>query len=99
MKSIEALDWSALTTQLDEGGFAQTPRIYTAADCKRLAASFEDDERFRSTVDMRRHRFAVIFPTRQRPVRGKRGHYRVGHAPRRCHGSLGTADHSWSHLP
>ena len=43
----------------------------------RLAASFEDDERFRSTVDMRRHRFAVIFPTRQRPVRGKRGHYRV----------------------
>jgi uncharacterized protein len=54
---IATLDWGALTAQLDETGFAQTPAIYSAAECRELAASFDDDARFRSTVDMRRHRF------------------------------------------
>jgi hypothetical protein len=53
---IEQLDWPDLTARLDEQGFAQTPTIYTAAECKELAGSFENGT-FRSTVDMRRHRF------------------------------------------
>jgi hypothetical protein len=53
---INRLDWPDLTARLDEQGFVQTPAIYTAAECKRLAATFEDGA-FRSTVDMRRHRF------------------------------------------
>jgi hypothetical protein len=57
VKNIENLDWAALSAQLDEQGFAQTPRIYTAAECKRLAAGFENGDRFRSTIDMRRYRF------------------------------------------
>ena len=32
MKTIEALDWAELTAQLDERGFAETPRVYTAAE-------------------------------------------------------------------
>jgi uncharacterized protein len=54
---IVQLDWHALTEQLDEQGFAQTDPIYRAAECRELAASFDDDERFRSTIDMHRYRF------------------------------------------
>jgi hypothetical protein len=53
---IAELDWPSLTAQLDEQGFAQTPPVYTATDCRELAASF-DEGRFRSTIDMRRYRF------------------------------------------
>jgi hypothetical protein len=53
---IAQLDWEALTARLDEDGFAQTPPIYAAAECRELAASF-DDGAFRSTIDMRRYRF------------------------------------------
>jgi uncharacterized protein len=54
---IAGLDWPSLTEQLDEEGFAQTGKVYSAAECRELAGSFDDDERFRSTVDMRRYRF------------------------------------------
>lgn len=54
---IANLDWSALTARMDEQGFVQTPPIYTAAETRQLAASFDDDERFRSTIDMQRYRF------------------------------------------
>ena len=54
---IGRLDWPALAAQLDERGFARTPAIYTAAECRRLAAGFDDERSFRATVDMRRHRF------------------------------------------
>jgi hypothetical protein len=53
---IAALDWPALTAQLDDRGFAQTEPVLDAAECAALAAQF-DDGRFRSRVDMRRHRF------------------------------------------
>src|SRR5205085_3161187 len=53
---IAALDWDSLTGDLDERGFAQTPPVYTAAECRELQASFTEG-RFRSTIDMRRHRF------------------------------------------
>jgi hypothetical protein len=54
---IEGLDWDELAARLDTDGFAQTPPVLAAADCKALAAQFDDDARFRSTIDMRRHRF------------------------------------------
>jgi hypothetical protein len=53
---IAELDWAALTARLDADGFVQTPPVYTAGECRELAASFEDG-RFRSTIDMRRYRF------------------------------------------
>jgi hypothetical protein len=53
---IAELDWPALTARIDEDGFVQTPPVYTAGECRELAASFEDG-RFRSTIDMRRYRF------------------------------------------
>jgi hypothetical protein len=50
------LDWPGLTQRMDEEGFVQTPPIYTATECRELAATFEEG-RFRSTIDMRRYRF------------------------------------------
>ena len=53
---VDALDWDDLTTQLDDRGFAVTEPLLTADECAELAALF-DDGRFRSTIDMARHRF------------------------------------------
>jgi hypothetical protein len=53
---IAGLDWAALTEQMDEDGFVQTPPVYTASECRELSAAFEDGH-FRSTIDMRRYRF------------------------------------------
>jgi hypothetical protein len=53
---VDALDWDDLTTQLDDRGFAVTQTLLTADECAQLAALF-DDGRFRSTIDMARHRF------------------------------------------
>jgi uncharacterized protein len=53
---IAALDWDALTARLDEDGHVQTPPVYRASECNELAAAYSNGH-FRSTVDMRRHRF------------------------------------------
>jgi hypothetical protein len=53
---IADLDWPSLTARMDADGFVQTPPVYSAAECRSLAASFEEG-RFRSTIDMRRYRF------------------------------------------
>ncbi len=56
-KRIEGLDWPRLKGSLDERGYALTPSILRARECNELARLFDDDERFRSVIDMRRHRF------------------------------------------
>jgi hypothetical protein len=53
---VDALDWDALGARLDETGHAVTAPLLDAAECDRLAALF-DGGRFRSTIDMARHRF------------------------------------------
>jgi hypothetical protein len=53
---INGLDWHDLRRQLDEHGFALTSQVLDQAECVDLAALFDTD-RFRSTVDMARHRF------------------------------------------
>jgi hypothetical protein len=53
---ISDLDWQDLGDQLDTRGFAVTDRVLSAGECDELAGLF-DGGRFRSTVDMARHRF------------------------------------------
>jgi uncharacterized protein len=53
---IHDLDWSALTADLDDRGFALTDRVYTTEESRHLAGLFDGDG-FRSTIDMARHRF------------------------------------------
>jgi hypothetical protein len=54
---VAALDWRALERDLDTRGWAVTPPLLAPSECAALAALFDDDARFRSRVDMARHRF------------------------------------------
>jgi len=56
-RRIENLDWNRLRERLDERGYAVTPRVLRAGECKDFIGLFDDDERYRSIIDMRRHRF------------------------------------------
>jgi hypothetical protein len=53
---VDDLDWSALTEQLDDRGFAITDTLLDPEECDRLSGLFDGGE-FRATVDMARHRF------------------------------------------
>ena len=54
---LARLDWPAIARQLDERGHAVTPPLLTAAECRAVAAMWNDTGRFRSHIDMARHRF------------------------------------------
>jgi uncharacterized protein len=54
---IENLDWDRLRGTLDERGYAVTPRVLNAGECNDLIGLFHEDHRYRSIIDMRRHRF------------------------------------------
>src|SRR4051794_41174062 len=53
---VDGLDWAGLTAQLDGRGFAVTAPLLTDEETAALAEEF-DGGRFRSTIDMARHRF------------------------------------------
>lgn len=54
---IEALDWDALLTAIDENGFATTGPLLTARECHELSALYDAEDMFRSRVIMARHAF------------------------------------------
>jgi hypothetical protein len=54
---IGSLDWSAIAESLDATGIAATGPILTDAECATVAGYYDDEDRFRSTIDMARHRF------------------------------------------
>jgi hypothetical protein len=53
---VDALDWTMLRERLDMDGHAITAPLLDAGETEELAGLF-DDGRFRSTIDMARHRF------------------------------------------
>ncbi len=48
---------SASFEELDNHGCAPTGQLLTASECAAFAAMWDDDQRFRSTIDMERYRF------------------------------------------
>ena len=56
-KQVEDLDWSRIYRDLDERGYAKTPRILSEDECEELKGFFGEEDRFRSVIDMRRLRF------------------------------------------
>ncbi|MFF7468276.1 2OG-Fe(II) oxygenase [Streptomyces sp. NPDC008092] len=50
-------DWAALTDELDAHGNALTGQLLTPAECREITALYDEPTRFRTTVDMARHRF------------------------------------------
>jgi len=55
--AIARLDWDAIEAELDARGCARAGAVLGADACARLMALYRDDARFRSRVDMERHRF------------------------------------------
>ena len=53
---VASLDWPSLHDQLDTRGFAQTPPLLDAGECRELAGLYETGT-FRSTVNMGRVRY------------------------------------------
>lgn len=54
---VEAADWGRIRTDLDRDGCALIGPLLSPAETAEIAALYPDDSRFRSTVDMSRHRF------------------------------------------
>lgn len=54
---VDRLDWTAVAAGLDDVGVALTSRVLRAPECRSLTRLYDDDSRFRSTVDMARLRF------------------------------------------
>jgi uncharacterized protein len=52
-----ASEQERLEAELDAGGCALIERLLSAADCRELAALYDDESHFRSTVVMARHNF------------------------------------------
>jgi hypothetical protein len=56
---VDATDWAAVRAGLDADGCALTGPLLTPEEAAQLAALYPDDARFRSTVNMERHRFGA----------------------------------------
>jgi hypothetical protein len=54
---VEATDWERVQAGLDSCGCALTGPLLSPAECAEVAALYDDDSLFRSTVNMARHRF------------------------------------------
>jgi uncharacterized protein len=53
---VSGLPWAEIDADLDAQGFAMTPPVLRAGECRELASLYENG-RHRSTIDMARHRF------------------------------------------
>ncbi|MDR9854892.1 2OG-Fe(II) oxygenase [Paenibacillus sp. VCA1] len=56
---IAALDWDALHRDLDRQGFATFQPILTPQECRDFIESYQAEELYRKTIDMKRYRFGV----------------------------------------
>ena len=54
---VDAADWDEITGQLNDYGCALTPPLLTPDETDEIAALYGQHDRFRSTIDMGRHRF------------------------------------------
>lgn len=52
-------DWASIATDLDEHGAAPLSRLVTDGEAAALRATYDDDHRFRSTIDMAHYRFGA----------------------------------------
>ncbi len=56
-KRVAEADWDRIRHNLDDYGCALTGPLLTPAEAEQIASLYGDDTRFRSTVNMGRHRF------------------------------------------
>jgi hypothetical protein len=56
---VAGSDWTAIAAELDEHGCALTGELLTEVEAKQLIGLYDEDDAFRSTVDMARFRFGA----------------------------------------
>jgi hypothetical protein len=54
---VDSADWDRIAVDINEYGAALTPQLLSAAEAAETAALYDEDEYFRSTIIMGRHRF------------------------------------------
>jgi uncharacterized protein len=54
---VDGLDWATATAGLDDLGCSITSSVLSPSQCRHIADLYDDDDRFRSTIDMARFRF------------------------------------------
>lgn len=54
---VSALDWDAITSELDRNGAAVAGPLLAPSECERLIALYAEDAHFRSRIVMARHGF------------------------------------------
>jgi hypothetical protein len=54
---VDRLRWADIGAGLDDVGVTPTGSVLTVRECRALVDIYGDDARFRSTIDMARHRF------------------------------------------
>ena len=52
-----SVDWHEIAGSLDERGYAITPPLLAAGECREITALYPREEVFRSRVIMQRHAF------------------------------------------
>ena len=52
---MKAFDWSRIASDLDAQGCAVVPKLLKPAECRAMAARYDDEAQFRSRVIMARH--------------------------------------------
>jgi hypothetical protein len=57
MRALASVDWDDVAAALDERGYAVTPPMLTAEQCRALRSLYSREELFRSRVVMARHSF------------------------------------------
>ncbi|HEU4363579.1 MAG TPA: 2OG-Fe(II) oxygenase [Mycobacterium sp.] len=56
-KRVNSGDWDTITAEINAHGGALLPRLLTAPEMMGLRRLYDDDKRFRATIDMERHRY------------------------------------------
>jgi uncharacterized protein len=54
---VEAIDWTEVVAGLDDVGLAAMGPVLSVAECRAMVGLYDEPDRFRSTIDMARHRF------------------------------------------
>src|SRR5438477_11223641 len=54
---VGMLDWTSVSTHLDDHGWAMVEQLLTADECETIAGLYDGEGRFRSHVVMARHGF------------------------------------------
>lgn len=54
---VDGIDWERVALDLDDVGVAVGGPVLDPEECRSIAGLYEHDDRFRSTVEMARHRF------------------------------------------